>query len=196
MSIPYQSGGTGRYAQQGGGGGGRSSSSSSSFSSRVQQQPIRPIVIEGTSDLTQPKITGAKGFVNESEEILCSTGNREAAAAITNQLWTLCWQITEEFHTEGNRAPPLFLINMFGTYVPRSLFNKVWERDATEQVWINDAKIPIAKWKLTDGQVKIRFKMIKALQERGTSVLKEMGYARAELLFTKEVLWPSANRIV
>lgn len=119
--------------------------------------------------------------------------NRETARQVQTLLYETVIQITRDFHIDQTKEAPMFLWQFYGAYVIKSTHEVVWTAEM-EKFWVNDNKTAIALWNLTDGQVRLRYAMLKEFCVQATLSLQNNGFPGITVLVASEILWPTIHQ--
>ncbi len=138
----------------------------------------------------QSRIDGHRGFDTQAKYgHLMTMENYKHGSDVTHRCYDIIVDICIEFRKEDEVHAPMFLWNLFGTYVVRSIYMTEW---IPEQAffWIGDTRLPTARWNLTEAQLGLRYAMLKEFQKRLQEELRGGGYPSIEVLYNPDVSWP------
>ncbi len=113
---------------------------------------------------------------------------------VISQLWSVVKTISWEFQKEDTPAPPMFLYEFYGVYVPRAAYATIWDKDELTRFFImapwNSHKIFEGLY--TTSQRKLRYAMLKEFQKRGQETLRSLGY-QCDIFIDGGLLFPESK---
>ncbi len=129
----------------------------------------------------------------EPDPKLMTPENRHNANEVLKLAHHLVEQVTEQFRKEDRIIAPMYLYELYGVYIARSVWFVHWT-PVIDKFWIGDSKNATARWSITDAQLGLRYKMIKDFVPKFQEGLVRMGYADVQVLLNSEVSYPRNNR--